>query len=403
MQRHMFVQLLVALLVVTTAVSSMLTLVVLFSKAPPAILYSNVALPLALGALTVNFCNVLPIGVGVAATWYYTNLVADHAIDVLYAAGVSYFSVVLPALVLAVLAATLGFYLTFVEAPRGWSRVLDAIYLATHDMDPSKLEPGRFYTLNDNRLTLYFGRWLTNDEIAEVFIQERTGDGGERSISSPMGTLVKTQNATLINLSDAVVQIRNAGEQVPTIVNFNRLWIDSGLRGSEAPERKSTYLAELGLVAFAAAYSQGDHNYQREWIRELSKRLIPPILTVIYMLAGVRLALLGHGTRQEAPWKFYAACVGIIAHHAILLVAADALISLDKRLAWAVVTFVAIEMCAAIIVSFAPFQLGALRKRGEQRLRTLLIAPKTMPTEQIPYEGNAFATGGIASEINEVS
>src|ERR1700733_4229039 len=135
-QRHMFVQLLVALLVVTATLSGILTLLVLFTNVPPAVLYSKAVLPLALGALTINFYNVLPIGAAIAAAWYYGNLVADHTIDVLYAAGFSYFSVVLPALVLALLATSAGFYLSLVEAPHGWSRVLDAMYI-----DPSKLEP----------------------------------------------------------------------------------------------------------------------------------------------------------------------------------------------------------------------------------------------------------------------
>ena len=130
-------------------------------------------LQVVLGALPINFCNVLPIGIVVAAAWYYTNLIDDHAIDALYATGFSYFSVIAPALLLALLAAAFGFYLSLVEVPRGWSRVLDAIYIGTHDVDPSTLEPQRFYTLNDNSRTFYFGRrLLTDDEIAEVFMQD---------------------------------------------------------------------------------------------------------------------------------------------------------------------------------------------------------------------------------------
>jgi lipopolysaccharide export system permease protein len=353
-QRHMFVQLLVALLVVTSTLSSILTLVVLFASAPSAVLYSKAVLPVVLGALPINFCNVLPIGVAIAATWYYTNLVADHAIDALFATGFSYFSVILPALLLALLATVFGFYLSLVEVPRGWSRVLDAMYFGTHDVDPSTLEPQHFYTLNDNSRTFYFGRRLPDDEIAEVFMQERTGDGGERSISSPSGSFVKTPGTTLLYLTDVVLQTRKAGERTPTITSVNRLWIDSGMRGSATPERNSTYLAELGSVAFAAAYNQGDAHYQREWIDEAFKRTIPPILTVTYLLVSVRLALLGLGGRQERPWKLYAICVGIIVHHAVLLLSIDALISLDRRMAWAVAAIIVIEICMGIVVNFVP-------------------------------------------------
>lgn len=363
----MFVQLLVALLVITATLSSILTLVVLFAKAPSAVLYSKAVFPLVLGALTVNFSNVLPIGAAIAAAWYYTNLVSDRTIDVLYATGVSYFSVILPALLLAVLAVTFGFYLSFVEAPRGWSRVLDAIHIGTHDIDPSKLEPQRFYALNDNRRVFYFGRWLTDDEIADVFIQERTDDGGERSISSPSGAIVKTPSTTLLNLTDAVVIARKAGEPAPTIINFNRLWIDSGMRGSATPERNSKYLAELGPVAFAAGYDQGDQHYRREWTVEAFKRTLPPILTVIYLLFGIRFALTGLGARQETSWKFYAIGVGLIVHHVILLLAADALVSLDRRMAWVVVAVIAIEICMGIVINSGPFQPGTLNESFVRR------------------------------------
>jgi lipopolysaccharide export LptBFGC system permease protein LptF len=348
----MFVQLLVALLVITSTLSSLLTLVVIFASAPSAVLYSKAILPVVLGALPINFCNVLPIGIAVAAVWYYTNLVADHAIDALYATGFSYFSVILPGLLLALLATAFGFYLSLVEVPRGWSRVLDAIYVGTHDVDPSTLEPQHFYTLNDNSRTFYFGRRLTDDEIAEVFMQERTNDGGERSISSPSGSFVRIPRTTLLYLADAVLQTRKAGEPVPSTVTFNRLWIDSGMRGSATPERNSTYLAELGSVAFAAAYDQGDAHYQREWLDEAFKRTIPPILTVTYLLVGVRLALLGLGGRRERPWKLYAICVGVIVHHAVLLLTIDALISLDRRMAWAIAAIIVIEICIGIVVNF---------------------------------------------------
>jgi lipopolysaccharide export LptBFGC system permease protein LptF len=350
----MFVQLLVALLVVTITLSSLLTLVVLFAIAPSAVLYSKAILPVFLGALTINFCNVLPIGMAVAATWYYTNLVADHAIDALYATGFSHFSVMLPALLLALLAAASGFYLSLVEVPRGWSRVLDAIYVGTHDVDPSTLEAQHFYTLNDNSRTFYFGRRLPDDEIADVFIQERTDDGGEKSISAPSGSFIKTPRTTLLYLADAVVQTRKAGERTPTIANVDKLWIDSGMRGSAAPERSSRYLAELGSGAFAAAYNQGDALYQREWMGEAFKRTIPPILTVIYLLFGVRLALLGLGGRQEKNWKLYVIWVGFIVHHAVLLLALDALISLDRRMAWAITAIVVIEICLGVVVNFGP-------------------------------------------------
>ena len=88
-------------------------------------------------------------------------------------------------------------------------------------------------------------------------------------------------------------------------------------------------------------------------MREAFKRTIPPILTVTYLLVGVRLALLGLGGRRERPWKLYAICVGIMVHHAILLLGTDALILRDRRLAWAIVAVIAIEICIGIVVNSA--------------------------------------------------
>ena len=385
-QRHMFVQLLVALFVVTIALTSILILVALFTTVPSAVLYSKAVLPFVVGALPINLCNVLPISVAIVAAWYYTNLVADHAIDVLYATGFSHFAVVLPGLLVAFLATAFGFYLTLVEVPRGWTRLLDAVHVATHDVDPSSLEPQRFYTLNDNSRTFYFGRRMADDEIADVFMQERTKDGGERSISSPIGSFVRTPGTTLLYLADAVLQTRKAGERVPRILNVNRLWIDSGMRGSATPERSSKYLAELGSVALAAADNQGSASDQREWLKEAFKRTIPPILTITYLLVAVRLGLLGFGGRQERPWMLYAICGGIILHHGLLLLAIDTLIGLDGRMAWAIVAVVAIEICMAILVNSG--RMVDLRKRRPG---------------QTFHERGTFSTGGMASEINDVS
>jgi lipopolysaccharide export LptBFGC system permease protein LptF len=356
-QRHMFVQLLVASLVVTGSLSGIIILTIVFKDIPSALLYSRGVLTFALGVLPVNLYTILPVGVAIAATWYYTNLVSDHAVHALYATGFSYFSVILPGLLLALLATVFGLYLSLVEGPRGWTRLLDAIYVATHDVDPSSLEPQRFYTLNDDSRTFYFGRRLAENEIAEVFIQERTKGGGERSISSPIGSFVRTPSTTLLYLADAVLQTRKAGEHVPTMVTVNKLWIDSGMRGTGTPERNARYLAEMGSAAFAAASNQGDANYRREWIREAFKRTVPPILTITYLLVAVRLGLLGLAGRHERPWILYVISAGIILHHGLLLLAIDALISLDARMAWAIVTVVLLEVCGSIALNPVPSRL----------------------------------------------
>jgi hypothetical protein len=163
------------------------------------------------------------------------------------------------------------------------------------------------------------------------------------------------------------------------------------MRGSATPERNSTYLAELGSVAFAAAYNHGDANYQREWLDEAFKRTIPPILIVTYLLVGVRLALLGLGDRQERPWKLYAISVGISVHHGILLLTIDALISLDRRMAWAVAAIIVIEICIGIAVNSQRLSGRLSRHRRVRR------SPETL------HDGNTFSTGRMASEINDVS
>jgi lipopolysaccharide export LptBFGC system permease protein LptF len=386
----MFVQMLVALLVVTSVLSSLLILAALFTNVPSAVLYSRAVLPFVVGALPINICNILPVSLAIVAAWYYTSLVSDHAIHALYATGFSHFSVVVPGLLVAFLATAFGFYLSLVEVPRGWGRLLDAVYVATHDVDPSTLEPQHFYTLNDNRRTFYFGHWLTGDEIGDVFMQERTGDGGQRSISSPVGSFVRTPGTTLLYLTDAVVQTRKAGEQAPSIASVNRLWLDTGMRGSATPERSSRYLAELGSVALAAAYNQGDANAQREWLDEVFKRTMPPILAVTYLLVSVRLALIGLGGRREWPLKFYAICVAILIHHGIFLLAIDTLISLDRRMAWVIVAFVVIEIGIAIAINFL-LPASILN----------VLAPSSR--RQSFHDAGMFSAGEMASEIKDVS
>jgi hypothetical protein len=90
-------------------------------------------------------------------------------------------------------------------------------------------------------------------------------------------------------------------------------------------------------------------------------------LTVIYLLVGVRLVLVGLGSKQEKGWKLYAISGGVIVHHAIFLVATDALISLDRRMAWAVVAVIAIEFCIGIMINSVPFQAKTSNERSDWR------------------------------------
>jgi lipopolysaccharide export system permease protein len=358
----------------------------LFDDVPTPLLYSMQIWSILSGLMPTEVYLVLPVCVAVAVIWWYDTLVSDRAVEALYSAGHSPLGVALPAIVTAILAAALGLYISNVAAPNGMKRLQDLIYQFEHSLSPNVLEPNKFYGLDHDRRLISFERRIDDSTISNVFLREIVNGGDERIIIAAAGQFFQTDQESYLYLSDGVIQTVERGDTKPAIMNFNRIWISTGLRGTALPRRNWHNVYELGPLAFLEEFKdlKKDPTRTERWASEALKRFGAPILTIAYVLLGLGLLLPELGICRDAWWRVHALCGLVVFNHAAIMLTADGATTIDARIAWIIAFVMVVEIIAGIVlVSFSTFKTAPRS------------APQHKPITELPDGPQWVATGNV--------
>ena len=103
-------------------------------------------------------------------------------IAVFYALRLSAWAVCMPAVLVATGAVAIGYVTSSVVAPAYVGQMHDVIYVIRNSLNHRMLEPATFYTFDNGARTLYFQRWLSDDVVANMFIQQVATDTKEKQI-----------------------------------------------------------------------------------------------------------------------------------------------------------------------------------------------------------------------------
>ena len=359
----MFRRLLFASLVTVSALSVPISLVFIFHDTPVSVLYSKNVWIVFYGVLPVAvYSAALPIGFVIAVTWCYDSLVSDHEVDALYAAGCSYFELIVPTIAVGVFGTALGLFLSCVVAPDAVKRLVDLNFEATHNLRASRLDEQKFYVYDhdDQQYTIYFDHRLDNEYVGGIFLREIDRNGTERVVTGQTAQFVEADQESYLHFFDGVAQWRHAGETQPSIAHFDDLWLSTGLRGRLPPRRNWSSACELGPVEFFTVLRDMSIKSIKywDWASEGLKRFGAPALMIPYALVGITIALRGAGVRRESWWRLQVVCLIFVINHGAILMA-TLLPDFDVRLAWVVVFVVALEAFGGLILPCFAVSRGA--------------------------------------------
>jgi lipopolysaccharide export system permease protein len=349
--RHLTKRLLFACFVVLLGIVGPLTIVSLFGHLPPAALYSELLWPALFGIAPAIVYLTLPVAVGIAATWYYGNLLSESTLPVLYSAGFSVLSISAPAIVVALGGTLLGYSLSCYIAPYGARALQDAVNVIQNAPTPTLLQPNRFYTLEGGRRVIYFEERIDRETIGGVFMREFTADE-EKTFAARRATFLRRDKETLIVLFDGNIQTHKIGDPQVETVNFDRIVQASGLSGTAAPKRDWTGEFELSTSDFLKARAEYDKNpaEANRWKSEALKRFAVPPLAVVHALLGLMLVTFwgNRAGRKEAP--VILACMVIVSIHTAIMISTEALIPEDGRMVWPVIGLIGAELTFALVL-----------------------------------------------------
>ncbi len=335
------------------------------------------ALFVLLGLAPTIFYITLPVVVGIANTWAYSELSTEGTLTILYTAGLSVLNVRLPAFIVAVMASVLGYLVSCEISPRGATQLENVIYLIENDLSPSLIEPQRFYTLNNGRRVIQYQERLNKNWIKGVFMRDLDSNNEEEVIFADDAIFERRADESWIILRNGYIQYRKAGTDGDTVA-FTQITRPTGLAGENFPKRKWTGFFELGLRDFLDQYpkAQKDPRQASQWASEALERFGIPILALAHTMLGLALVNLYRGNTARSG-KFAAAMIvcGILFVHFMVVLAAEFASSQGVTLA----IIVACAIAAQILFSALLFWLSMRPPRSVRRSRRRAALAENYP------------------------
>jgi lipopolysaccharide export system permease protein len=347
-QLYLTRRLLFAAFVAMLAVFVPVLMIQLISQLPKNALSSELVWPALLGLAPTIFYITLPVVVGIANTWAYSELSAEGTLTILYTAGLSVLNVRIPAFIVAILASALGYAVSSELSPRGATKLEDVVYLIENDLSPSLIEPQRFYTLNNGRRVIQYQERLNKNWIKGVFMQDIASNGDEEVIFADNAIFERRKDESWIILRNGHIQYRKANStEAGDNVAFTQITRPTGLAGENFPKRKWTGFFELGFRDFLDQYSkaQKEPRQASQWWSEALERFGIPILALAHTMLGLALVNLWGGTTGRSS-KFATGMIvcGILFLHFMLVLACEFASSQGVTLAMIVAAAMGAEM-----------------------------------------------------------
>ncbi len=347
--RWMMRQLLFASLIATAVMSGPVIAISVVTHLPQRALYTSLLWSALASIVPMILYHVMPVLVAIAIIWCYGRFFSDGTLIVLHLAGRSEFSVRRPALVVALLAAALGYLMSAVVAPWTASHLHDVLFSIRHNLSPSLLRANIFNELSRSGEVIYFKRRLKGGEFEDVFIVKNDEQDQKRAYVARKAVFKREIDRNFMVLLDGSMQAPSAESARLDTVNFDTLWVPmtppgGAVRGYHTVDELST---PRFLAGRRAAFE--DTVLERSWIREAVSRFGVPGLVLPHVLLALELlAVFGVMTeRKRGPVAAICAGIAFIHFSAAILIEQ---IGSNAKWIWAVVAIAAVEVVVALLL-----------------------------------------------------
>jgi len=254
---------------------------------------------------------VLPIALLCAVIYGLNRLKNDSELVVIWASGMSRWSVARPVIVVALLITALLYALSLELTPSGQRAFRHLAYELREDLASALLQEGKFNTPTDD-LTIYIRERRSADELGGILVHDTREPDAPVTYMAEQGRLVREADAPRIVMANGTVQRIDPKTGGVSILDFDRYnfdlsqFMDQGNFLTFKPSHRP--LSELlNPETFAK-----DEKEARKFVWELHMRLSSPLYAFIYALLGLVALLNPRFSRQSQIWPIVGALAGAI-------------------------------------------------------------------------------------------
>jgi lipopolysaccharide export LptBFGC system permease protein LptF len=350
--RYMAKRLCVASIIAVVGLCGPVTLVSTYNHLSSAAIYSELVWPALYGIAPMILYHTMPVAVAVAITWCYANFYSEFTFAIMQSAGISGLAIRTPAVLVALLATAIGYVFSCFVAPNGARHIQNVLNVIEHAPNPSLLEPGQFYSLDGDRHLIYFHKRLSRNNVAEVFLRERTDSGQEFAFSAREAVFDRREDESWIVLLDGEMQVYNPHDDEVKTFAFKRTVQRTGLSGSTLPKRNWVLEFELGPLEFLRARvdEQTDPAAARRWEGEAVERFATPALALMHTVLGLGLLTVwGDPTGRRPHLAPLIYCI-IFPIHLSFVIAAEHVAQYGSNLGWGIAAAMLGELAVGVLL-----------------------------------------------------
>ena len=235
---------------------------------------------------------VAPLSLVVAVAYTLNKLNSDSEIVVMNASGMSPWRIFFPffsvALIVSLMVAVISAYI----APKCLRELRTQLTKVRADLIANIIQPGRFTSVDGQKLTFHVRERRANGDLAGIFIDDRRNPEERASFLAERGRMIENPEGTFLLLEQGSVQRLQLKERDPTIVRFDRYAFDlTAFTGSNVtPNFNVTerYLWDLARPDPSDPYLKA--NAGRVWA-EFNDRLAAPLYPLVFVV--IAFAILG--------------------------------------------------------------------------------------------------------------
>jgi lipopolysaccharide export system permease protein len=171
----------------------------------------------------------------VALAYTLNKLNTDSEIVVMNAAGMSPWHVFWPFVVVSIIVALMVSFISFYLAPKCLRELRIQLTKVRADLVANVIQPGRFTSVDEQRLTFHVRERRPNGELLGIFIDDRRNPAERGTFLAERGQVLEGASGTFLVLENGSAQRIQTKDRDPTIVLFERYAFDlSQLTGSGA-------------------------------------------------------------------------------------------------------------------------------------------------------------------------
>ena len=293
------------------------------------------------------FGVILPIAFFIGILFTYNKLENDHELIIYRAVGLSDLKLAAPVFILGGGLTLFLYYVTLTLMPQTLQQFRDMEHTVRSQASAIFIQEGQFKNLDG--ITLFVRSQKPGGSLEGILIHDARKSSQSSTIIAEKGYLTNTPQGLQLSMSNGNRQHQSKKTGQPEFIYFDDYTVNlTQHKQNRGKRNRKPYEMSLGELFYP---SNPNTLEGKKMIVEGHKRLVTPLLTVVFGLVGISIMVLGEFSRRRRLKRILAAVSCVLGLQLLVL----ALLNLSDKLTWL------IPLIYGLVGAFACFFFGLLK------------------------------------------